>query len=52
VTKQLINLGIVARKYKINNVNDLPTSLLDKDGGESEHSDYCDEDFKDLMSIK
>lgn len=52
VTKQLILLGSTARKYKIKDVKSLPPSLLDKDGAESEHSDYTDDDFKDLMSIK
>jgi len=45
-------LGTIARKYKVKNVA-LPNSFLGRDdaGDDSEHSDYCDDDFKDLMSL-
>ena len=51
-TRQLFQLGQLAKKHKVSGVNTLPRSTLDKEGEESEHSDYCEEDFKDLMSIK
>lgn len=52
VTSQLVILGTIARKYKVKNVA-LPDSFLGRDdaGDDSEHSDYCDDDFKDLMSL-
>jgi len=53
VTKQLVNLGTIARKYQIKNVA-LPGSLLEKENEDEDgdHSDYCEDDFKDLLSIK
>lgn len=53
VTKQLVNLGTVARKYHVKNVA-LPGSLLDKENADDDgnESDYCADDFKDLLSIK
>ena len=53
VTKHLVQLGAIARKYAVRGVA-LPGSMLEKEGGgdENEDSDYCDDDFKDLMSIK
>lgn len=52
VTNQLLSLGKTARKYKVKNVA-LPGGFLNKDGGDdSEHSDYNEDDFKDLMSLQ
>jgi len=50
-----VGLGVVARKYKVKNIA-LPGGFLGRDGEtaaieDSEHSDYCDDDFKDLMSL-
>lgn len=49
-----MNLGATARSYKMKNVA-LPATLLGKDGGgeeSSDQSDYCEDDFQDLMSTK
>jgi hypothetical protein len=47
-----MELGIIAKKFKVKNVA-LPGHTSNKEAGdESEHSDYCEEDFKDLMSRK
>ena len=49
-----MNLGATARSYKMKNVA-LPATLLGKDGGgeeSSDKSDYCEDDFQDLMSTK
>lgn len=51
VTKQLVQLGAIARKYSVKGIA-LPGSILEKEGDENDDSDYCDDDFKDLMSIK
>ena len=52
VTKQLVQLGAIARKYGVRGVA-LPQSHVKNEGNnDNEDSDYCDDDFKDLMSIK
>lgn len=50
VTSLLTHLGQTARKFKIFNVA-LPEGFIGRDGQEdTEQSDYCEDDFKDLMS--
>ena len=51
-TRQLSTLGAFAKKYKVSNIKTLAPSMLDHNGIDSEHSDYCEDDFKDLMSVQ
>jgi hypothetical protein len=51
VTKQLVVLGQIARKYAVKGIA-LPGSTQEKEGDENEDSDYCEDDFKDYLSIK
>ena len=52
VTKQLVYLCAIARKYQVRGIA-LPQSHVKNEGNnDNEDSDYCDDDFKDLMSIK
>lgn len=53
LTKQLVSLGIIGRKYGEKNIA-LPSDQLGQDGGKEseESSDYSESDFQDLMSVK
>jgi hypothetical protein len=53
LTKQLVAVGIIGKKYGEKNIA-LPSDQLGQGGGEEseEMSDYSEGDFQDLMSVK